>query len=190
MPSGSVVPGLLMLSGGYMALMFPYCYVGENYCKLGRRATCRPPALGLHPPASRPVHPPPSTMASRRHRSISNVQNSQNPPAPPQRTFTPAANNAQQRPLGMLPAVYQSNMKVLLRREPSITAIIDQFSHVCLYHHNGQKWEKHGYEGSMFLFEKCVVPSLGETLCPQTETNLQVHNPDVRVLHPQPHGNG
>ena len=51
-------------------------------------------------------------------------------------------------------AVYQSNMKVLARREPSITAIIDQFSHVCLYHYNGQKWEKHGYEGSMFLYEK------------------------------------
>ena len=57
----------------------------------------------------------------------------------------------------MLPAVYQSNMKVLLRREPSITSIVDQFSHVCLYHHNGQKWEKHGYEGSMFLFEKWVT---------------------------------
>ena len=51
-------------------------------------------------------------------------------------------------------AVYQSNMKVLARREPSITAIIDQFSHVCLYPYNGQKWEKHGYEGSMFLYEK------------------------------------
>ncbi|PIL27329.1 transporter [Ganoderma sinense ZZ0214-1] len=52
-------------------------------------------------------------------------------------------------------------MKVLLRREPSITAIIDQFSHVCLYHHNGQKWEKHGYEGSMFLFEKSTTPTYG-----------------------------
>ncbi|KAI1798409.1 hypothetical protein LXA43DRAFT_876456 [Ganoderma leucocontextum] len=61
----------------------------------------------------------------------------------------------------MLPTVYQSNMKVLLRREPSITAIVDQFSHVCLYHHNGQKWEKHGYEGSMFLFEKSTSPTYG-----------------------------
>ncbi|TBU56446.1 hypothetical protein BD310DRAFT_950095 [Dichomitus squalens] len=61
----------------------------------------------------------------------------------------------------MIPAVYQSNMKVLLRREPTITAIIDQFSHVCLYHHNGQKWEKHGYEGSMFLFEKSTSPPYG-----------------------------
>nr|VWP02537.1 Phosphodiesterase (EC [Ganoderma boninense] len=100
-------------------------------------------------------------MAPRRYRSASNVQNSHNPPAPPQRTYTPATSNAQQRQLGMLPAVYQSNMKVLLRREPSITAIIDHFSHVCLYHHNGQKWEKHGYEGSMFLFEKSTTPTYG-----------------------------
>ncbi|KAI0646116.1 hypothetical protein C8Q79DRAFT_909215 [Trametes meyenii] len=61
----------------------------------------------------------------------------------------------------MLPTVYQSNMKVLMRREPSITAIIDQFSHVCLYNHNGQKWEKHGYEGSMFLYEKSTYPTYG-----------------------------
>lgn len=119
-----------------------------------------------------PFHPPSSIMAPRRQRSASNVQSSQIPPAPPQRTNTPAANNAQQQQLGMLPTVYQSNMKVLLRREPSITAIIDQFSHVCLYHHNGQKWEKHGYEGSMFLFEKYVVSSFGETSYPQAETRL------------------
>ncbi|KXN82250.1 hypothetical protein AN958_02800 [Leucoagaricus sp. SymC.cos] len=49
---------------------------------------------------------------------------------------------------------YQSNLKVLRRRDPSIISIFDQFSHVCVYHHNGQKWEKHGYEGSMFLFER------------------------------------
>lgn len=56
----------------------------------------------------------------------------------------------------MTPAIYENNMRVLLRREPSILSIFDQFSHVCLYHHNGSKWEKHGYEGSMFLFEKYV----------------------------------
>ena len=67
--------------------------------------------------------------------------------------------------MGMLPTVYQSNMKVLLRREPTITSIVDQFSHVCLYHHNGQKWEKHGYEGSMFLFEK-YVPWRSRPLAP------------------------
>ena len=25
-----------------------------------------------------------------------------------------------------------------------------------MYHHNGKKWEKQGYEGSMFLYERCV----------------------------------
>jgi hypothetical protein len=33
-------------------------------------------------------------------------------------------------------------------------SIIDQFSHVCVYYHNGDGWEKHGFEGTMFLFER------------------------------------
>jgi len=49
---------------------------------------------------------------------------------------------------------YHSNLKVLRRRDPSIVSIFDQFSHVCIYHHNGQKWQKHGFEGSMFLYER------------------------------------
>jgi hypothetical protein len=49
---------------------------------------------------------------------------------------------------------YLSNMKVVRRRDPSIVSIFDQFSHVCVYHHNGDKWEKQGYEGSMFLYER------------------------------------
>ncbi|KAH9855636.1 hypothetical protein C2E23DRAFT_814135 [Lenzites betulinus] len=99
-------------------------------------------------------------MAPRRHRSTSNAQgqnNIQHAPTPVQRIQTPGTDGQ----MGIQPTVYQSNMKVLLRREPSITAIIDQFSHVCLYHHNGQKWEKHGYEGSMFLFEKSTYPTYG-----------------------------
>ncbi|KAI8969441.1 hypothetical protein BD414DRAFT_503441 [Trametes punicea] len=102
------------------------------------------------------------TMPPRRHRSTSNAPtpaNPQNAPLPTQRTQTPGS--ATQRELGMRSAVYESNMKVLLRREPSITAIIDQFSHVCLYHYSGQKWEKHGYEGSMFLYEKSTYPPYG-----------------------------
>ena len=56
---------------------------------------------------------------------------------------------------GMTPASrYNHNLKVLRRREPSIVSIFDQFSHVCVYHHNGKKWEKHGFEGSMFLYER------------------------------------
>ncbi|KAF5351139.1 hypothetical protein D9756_008338 [Leucocoprinus leucothites] len=56
---------------------------------------------------------------------------------------------------------YHSNLKVLRRRDPSIISIFDQFSHVCVYHHNGQKWEKHGFEGSMFLFERESYPPYG-----------------------------
>jgi hypothetical protein len=35
-------------------------------------------------------------------------------------------------------------------------SIFDQFSHVCVYHHNGSKWEKQGFEGTMFLYERYV----------------------------------
>ncbi|KAK1220306.1 hypothetical protein PQX77_016931 [Marasmius sp. AFHP31] len=64
--------------------------------------------------------------------------------------------------MGMSPeSRYEHNLKVLRRRDPSITSIFDQFSHVCVYHHNGEKWEKHGYEGSMFLFERAAFPPYG-----------------------------
>lgn len=52
-------------------------------------------------------------------------------------------------------------MKVVRRRDPSIVSIFDQFSHVCVYHHNGDKWEKQGYEGSMFLYERDSYPPYG-----------------------------
>ena len=64
---------------------------------------------------------------------------------------------------GMSPSSrYNHNLKVLRRRDPSIVSIFDQFSHVCLYHYNGEKWEKKGYEGSMFLYERyaCRCPNL------------------------------
>ncbi|KAI3605865.1 hypothetical protein WG66_012400 [Moniliophthora roreri] len=64
--------------------------------------------------------------------------------------------------MGMSPAsIYEHNLKVLRRRDPSIVSIFDQFSHVCVYHHNGEKWEKHGYEGSMFLYERDAYPPYG-----------------------------
>ncbi|KAF9788675.1 hypothetical protein BJ322DRAFT_653377 [Thelephora terrestris] len=63
---------------------------------------------------------------------------------------------------GMSPSSrYNHNLKVLRRRDPSIVSIFDQFSHVCLYHHNGEKWEKKGYEGSMFLYEREEYPPYG-----------------------------
>lgn len=57
--------------------------------------------------------------------------------------------------LGMSPGSrFNQNLKVLRRHDPTILSIFDQFSHVCLYHHDGVKWEKKGYEGTMFLFER------------------------------------
>jgi len=66
-----------------------------------------------------------------------------------------SATHPEQPNLGMSPASrYNHNLKVLRRRDPSIVSIFDQFSHVCVYHHNGKKWEKQGFEGSMFLYER------------------------------------
>ncbi|KAJ4485477.1 hypothetical protein J3R30DRAFT_3233386, partial [Lentinula aciculospora] len=56
---------------------------------------------------------------------------------------------------------YAHNLKVLRRRDPSILRIFDQFSHVCVYHHNGECWEKKGFEGSMFLYERADYPPYG-----------------------------
>ncbi|KAG7446439.1 uncharacterized protein BT62DRAFT_931874 [Guyanagaster necrorhizus] len=76
---------------------------------------------------------------------------------------TPPPPAPQAKPnLGMSPmSRYNHNLKVLRRRDPSITTIFDQFSHVCVYHHNGSKWEKLGYEGSMFLYERESYPPYG-----------------------------
>ncbi|SJK97351.1 uncharacterized protein ARMOST_00603 [Armillaria ostoyae] len=76
---------------------------------------------------------------------------------------TPSPPPPQAKPnLGMSPmSRYNHNLKVLRRRDPSITTIFDQFSHVCVYHHNGSKWEKLGYEGSMFLYERESYPPYG-----------------------------
>ncbi|KAG2120044.1 hypothetical protein BD769DRAFT_1653705 [Suillus cothurnatus] len=75
---------------------------------------------------------------------------------------TPPETASAQSHLGMSPqSRYLSNMKVVRRRDPSIVSIFDQFSHVCVYHHNGDKWEKQGYEGSMFLYERDSYPPYG-----------------------------
>lgn len=75
---------------------------------------------------------------------------------------TPPETPSAQSHLGMSPqSRYLSNMKVVRRRDPSIVSIFDQFSHVCVYHHNGDKWEKQGYEGSMFLYERDSYPPYG-----------------------------
>ncbi|PSR71393.1 hypothetical protein PHLCEN_2v12660 [Hermanssonia centrifuga] len=94
-------------------------------------------------------------MAPRRPRSTSNVSASNIPRAP-----TSSPQLRKQFALAS-DSIYQNNITVLRRRDPTIVSILDQFSHVCLYHFNGKKWEKQGYEGSMFLVEQYVErPSL------------------------------
>ncbi|KAF8636045.1 hypothetical protein AX17_003840 [Amanita inopinata Kibby_2008] len=78
-----------------------------------------------------------------------------------QHNRTPAPTQPQQS-MGMSPmSRYNHNLKVLRRRDPSIVSIFDQFSHVCVYHHNGKKWEKQGFEGSMFLYDRESYPPYG-----------------------------
>ena len=121
---------------------------------------------------AQPPFPPlsPSTnrhkAMGRRARSGSNSNNTQiarnnagntnlNQPRPADNEFPMPTTG------GMSPGSrYNHNLKVLRRRDPSIVSIFDQFSHVCLYHYNGEKWEKKGYEGSMFLYERCVLFSM------------------------------
>ncbi|KAJ7484490.1 hypothetical protein FB451DRAFT_1363989 [Mycena latifolia] len=99
-----------------------------------------------------------------RHRPPSNPR----PAQPSMPTDSPKPSKArtrapeQQPNLGMSPeARYNHNLKVLRRRDPSIISIFDQFSHVCVYHHNGATWEKNGFEGSMFLYERDSYPPYG-----------------------------
>lgn len=96
--------------------------------------------------------------------------------------------------LGMSPAArYNHNLKVLRRRDPSIVSIFDQFSHVCVYHHNGNKWEKQGFEGSMFLYERSVAsrmyPFTAIKSYLQTPSFKRII-PSVRILYFKPHGYG
>ncbi|KAF7348501.1 hypothetical protein MVEN_01367600 [Mycena venus] len=96
-----------------------------------------------------------------RRRPPSNMPTESPKPARAQR-HRPQQSVEQQPNLGMSPeARYNHNLKVLRRRDPSIISIFDQFSHVCVYHHNGQTWEKNGFEGSMFLYESDSYPPYG-----------------------------
>lgn len=54
---------------------------------------------------------------------------------------------------------YAQNLKVLKRADPSIESIVDQFPHVCIYQYDfaAHKWEKRGFEGSFFIFERYVL---------------------------------
>jgi hypothetical protein len=100
------------------------------------------------PARSNPSIPVPISTPSKPQRPQS--YGSPNPSQTPQSGAVKPERN-----LGMSPASrYNHNLRVLRRRDPSILSIFDQFSHVCVYHHNEGKWEKQGYEGSMFLYER------------------------------------
>ncbi len=124
-------------------------------------------------------------MAPRRHRSNSNVHNARNvaTPLPPQRTITPSA--SAHKP-GLSEAIYQTNLKVMLRREPSITGTVDQFPHVCIYRYDGNKWEKYGYEGSMFIYQKYVCCSHSRVL--RADVSVQGYLSNLWVLRFESHG--
>ena len=93
--------------------------------------------------------------------------------------------------LGMTPASrYDYNLKVLRRRDPSILSVFDQFSHVCVYHHDGKKWEKHGYEGSMFLFERWEFLVFHPAVVFLTSITFQRVLPSLWFLYYEPHGHG
>jgi hypothetical protein len=57
-------------------------------------------------------------------------------------------------------ARYQRNLKSLRRIDPTIVSIIDQFSHICLYRLHDGKWQKDGFEGASFLFERCAFSAV------------------------------
>lgn len=91
-------------------------------------------------------------MAPRRPRSTSNVSASNIARAP---TASP---QLKKQFVLALDSIYQNNLNVIKRRDPSVVSILDQFSHVCLYNFNGKekKWVREGYEGSIFIVEQYV----------------------------------
>jgi hypothetical protein len=72
-----------------------------------------------------------------------------------------SASSAQAPPGMSIQSRYNQNLKVLRRRDPSIVSIFDQFTYVCLYRHDDGKWNKIGYEGAMFLYERDSYPPYG-----------------------------
>lgn len=101
------------------------------------------PLRQFQPATSTNTMSQPTSTAYRSMESIpgASMQSGTQTPQPPSLGMTPASR-------------YDHNLRVMRRRDPSILSIIDQFSHVCVYYHDGHTWLKHGVEGSMFLFEK------------------------------------
>lgn len=98
-----------------------------------------------------------SLMAPRRPRSTSNVSASNTISRAP----TSSPQLRKQFALAF-DSIYQHNLNVIKRRDPSIVSILDQFSHVCLYNFDGKanKWLREGHEGSIFIVEQYVDPRI------------------------------
>lgn len=77
-------------------------------------------------------------------------------------------------------ARYQKNLKSLRRIDPTILSIVDQFSHICLYRLHEGKWQKDGFEGASFLFERAAYPPYGLFILNRAGMNDYIH-----PIHPE-----
>ena len=80
------------------------------------------------------------------------------PPQPAQSTTTTTTTATTTTCTTSLTAAdrYQKNLNSLRRIDPTIVSIVDKFSHICLYRLHEGKWQKDGFEGASFLFERYV----------------------------------
>ncbi|KAJ3767027.1 hypothetical protein FB446DRAFT_356988 [Lentinula raphanica] len=110
-----------------------------------------------------PKHEPPSNPNNRNQYSTPLMHHASAVHQPVTLTTSPLrpASAAQTSTTMSAASRYAHNLKVLRRRDPSIQRIIDQFSHVCVFHHNGKSWEKQGFEGPMFVYERADYPPYG-----------------------------
>ncbi|PPQ70982.1 hypothetical protein CVT24_009937 [Panaeolus cyanescens] len=83
---------------------------------------------------------------------MTSIINNNSHPPPPSSSSRPTMSSA---------ARYAFNLKAIRKRDPTIVSIFDTLPHVCVYHFQDNKWSKHGFEGSMFLFERTKYPPYG-----------------------------
>ncbi|KAF8267169.1 Dcp1-like decapping family-domain-containing protein [Lactarius quietus] len=130
---------------------------------------------------------------SRRSRIASNGSSKRSKPAPmsppsnarPQSESSPSHSPASKPQLQAQTAMtaaarYQKNLKSLRRIDPTIVSIVDQFSHICLYRLHEGKWQKDGFEGASFLFERAAYPPYGLFILNRAGMNDYIH-----PIHPE-----
>ncbi|KAH9000927.1 Dcp1-like decapping family-domain-containing protein [Lactarius hatsudake] len=125
---------------------------------------------------------------SRRSRLASNGSSKRSKPAPtsppsnarPQSESSPSSKPQPQAQSMTAAARYQKNLKSLRRIDPTIVSIVDQFSHICLYRLHEGKWQKDGFEGASFLFERAAYPPYGLFILNRAGMNDYIH-----PIHPE-----